>query len=413
MEYITAVSNEFYNPEYFNIQEQMEYQIIQSEYIGLVESYLELAMEDVDGATYDPKAPGKIRKTASGIYNKVMGDKSKGLTRGQAFLQKINDFFRIVKETLTKLIRKFMDKVDELFKLNNKFITERARQVTEINDDDFWEKTKVTLYPYQNQVIYKDIYTEFGIPKIDDGGNRLTTILTFKGNEKEFREKWFKKITDRIGDGESFKDGCKNYYRGISRSDEKMRVLEGGPAKTACRDAYAFLKGYKDITARNIRDSLSDFNGAFERVGRDFKTNHIDKYTSEAYEPMYEQDEQGGTNGGVDTSGMKASTQTDPKTGAPHTGSEAFNRIKLYGNILYTIHTARMTIAEEYYFAALHVLKAVYSAGVKYGKITTKEADRANKANKADEAGDKAKKDSFNELNKNGAKQAEYAKMTP
>jgi hypothetical protein len=45
-----------------------------------------------------------------------------------------------------------------------------------------------------------------------------------------------------------------------------------------------------------------------------------------------------------------------------------------YGNILMTLQTAQMTIAEEYYFAAISVLKHLYSAADKQGYLNKEKA---------------------------------------
>ena len=54
-----------------------------------------------------------------------------------------------------------------------------------------------------------------------------------------------------------------------------------------------------------------------------------------------------------------------------------------YGNILLTLQTAQMTIAEEYYFAAISVLKHLYNAADKQGFLNKEKA--RNEQNKHDQ----------------------------
>ena len=376
MTYITAPMNECYNPTYFNILEHMEYELLAYEQATLMESYFEGITEADEppsqpGASYDNR--GSVRRGISTandvrhkIGNKLFGSGEK-LTKGQAFMRRIKEFFRILKEKIKQIVQAFMQKVDELFKLNDKFIRERLLMITGINDTDFWDRITVDIWNYSTDRLKKSPYAAFNLPRIDSKSVTLKNMLSFKGTEEEFDKTFFKVILQHKGDKDGFKEACKNFFREAKSTDDKMDHLSGNKAKDRCIHMAAYLRDYKESYAKPIRNAISEFNGAAERVDRDFEGGKLADYLKEAYYPMFEQDQEP-NRPGVHMDGANSGSETNAR-GAAQSGTETFNRMQHYVQRLFMYETARMTIAEEFYFAALRILKYVYSNAEKHGKF--------------------------------------------
>ena len=404
MNYITAISPDFYNPTYFNILESMEYELMAYEHQCMMESFNEVLLEadDMAGTAYQ-----KPRGLAGRIYDSVKskvknknGDQQ--LTKGQAFMQKIKTYFKIIRDKLKIILRKFMDKVDELFKLNQKFITERLYLLMGV-DDKFWSGATITLYHYNRAALDSTIYTLFQCPEIDSKSAALKKLLSEKGTHDEFIKNHFHKILQHAGPKDGLKEAAKNFFRGTKSSEDKMTQFTKNDAKTQAEWSYTYLKAYKDKTARNIRDAITKLNRSMERVEKDFSTNKMIDYIQEGFISVYEETKPAPTtgdskpiNGSVQYTNGNGLTAVDPKD-ANHTGTEVFSRVKDYGNILMTLHTAQMTIAEEYYFSSIHVLKQLYKLADDQGFLNKEKAEAGRKElNKQAEAKSEAKKNGKN-----------------
>lgn len=354
---IVAVSSDFYNPEYFNILEQYEYDCLFLEYTAVAMEAYDPTFEALNGdVDYNKRSKWQRFKDRVSKLRSKTSDKT---TKGEAFGDKVKAWFKYVGERLRFIIQKFVDKVDELFKLNKKFIDEQGHNVVGV-DDEFWADVKITVYPYDRNRISKTIYEDFDIPKIDAEGDKLRKIFSY-GTIDELVKEQFREILKYKGPKDSFTTAVKKYYRNVKGVDGDLVQLEKEAAKDHAIAAYNYIKTYKDSTAKNIRDSITELKGAMERIDRDFENNKIVKYlgnVSESYEPIFED----GVNGGVESLSDTAngSTMVDKKD-AGHVGTRAFARIKQYSDILMKLLTAKMTIAEEYYFSSIHLLKALFS----------------------------------------------------
>lgn len=391
MNYITAISPDFYNPTYFNILESMEYELLAYEHQCMMEAFNEVLIEadEVAGTTYK-KPDGILKKIKNGIKSKVTNDDgSKPLTKGQAFMQRMKAWFKLIKDKLKVILRKFMDKVDELFKLNDKFIKERLYWVTGI-DRDFWKGATVTIYNYNRVDLDKTIYTIFQCPEIDANNSTLKQWMAEDGSKEDFINKHFKKVMDCAGPKDGFKEAAKNYFRGTKNGEAKMHQLTEGDAQKRAEWCFNYLQSYKDKTARNIRDAITKLHGAIDRVEKDFTTDKMIKYmdnqssTTEHWVPIYEADIQVNVRNSSVTNGS-ANVQNANGIGAVkqggenHTGTELFNKVHNYGDILMVLHTAQMTIAEEYYFASIHVLKSLYKLADDQGFLNKMKAEQEKK----------------------------------
>jgi cysteinyl-tRNA synthetase len=113
MEYITGISQEYYNPTYFNILESIEYEMLVYEHMTVMDSYFDIVTEEVADTTYT-KPKGMGQRLWGAIRNKNADGKE---TKGSAFLNKMKEYFKIMREKIKEILRKFMQKVDELFGL--------------------------------------------------------------------------------------------------------------------------------------------------------------------------------------------------------------------------------------------------------------------------------------------------------
>lgn len=355
---IVAVSSDFYNPEYFNILEQYEYDCLFLEYTAVAMEAYDPTFEALNGdVDYNKRSKWQRFKDRVSKLRSKTSDKT---TKGEAFGDKVKAWFKYVGERLKFIIQKFVDKVDELFKLNKKFIDEQGHNVVGV-DDEFWEDVKITVYPYDRNRITKTIYENFDIPKIDSKGDKIRKMFSYNTVDEMVQEQ-FKEILKYKGPKDSFTTAIKKYYRNVKGVDGDLVQLENKAAKGHAIEAYNYVKTYKDYTARNIRDSITELKGAMERIDRDFQNNKLADYigANESYSPIFEADEP--QNGTVQSASDTAngSTMVDKKD-AGHVGTRAFARIKQYSDILMKLLTAKMTIAEEYYFSSLHLLKALFS----------------------------------------------------
>ena len=403
MNYITAISPDFYNPTYFNILESMEYELIAYDHQCMMEAFNEVLLEAestasdtaMGGDANYAKPDSKLKSAWKAVTSKVTNaDGSKPLTKGQAFIRRMQKYFTIIKQKIKLLLRKFMDKVDELFKLNDKFIRERLYWLNGI-DDDFWDGASVTLFDYPENRLNNTIYTIFGCPEIDSKNSQLRQWMMEKGTREEFIEKHFKDIIHCKGPKDGFKEAAKNYFRGNTTSEAKLKQFSGKDhCKNKAKWCYLYLKSYKDKTAHNIRDQLSKINGAMDRVEKDFMTDkamqYVDKSNAtEAYDPIWEtitnipsgtdsRSDAKARSGDVeykDANGLGAVQQG----GENHTGTKLFEKVKAYGEILLTIQTAQMTVAEECYFASIHALKHLYKLADDHGFLNKMKADEEKK----------------------------------
>lgn len=377
MEYITGINQEYYNPTYFNILESIEYEMLVYEHMTVMDSYFDVVTEEVAGTTYTkPKNMGQ--RLWGAIRNRNADGKE---TKGSAFLNKMKEYFKIMREKIKEILRKFMQKVDELFGLNQKFIKERLYLLRGV-DKKFWDGATVTIYPY-NVNLDATIYTTFQCPEIDSKSNQLKTLMTEGGTKEEFIAKHFKKVMDCAGEKDGFKEAAKNFFRGTKNSADKMFQYTKNDANIQASKAYVYLASYKDKTAKIIRDQMTKLNGGMERVERDFENNKIMDYINESWYATYEEvqkvDAKDAKNGTTEIEGENG--KEGVVNGSENkTGTRVFNRMRDYGNILLTLQTAQMTIAEEYYFAAISVLKHLYNAADKQGFLNKEKArDEQNK----------------------------------
>ena len=368
MNYITGVSSNFYSGEYFNALEQFEYQTQYDDTLAFIMESYDILLEYESVEYNNTKKAGILKR----LSQKVKGNKEQQLTKGQAFLQRIKEYFKAAIKLIATIAQKFMDKVDELFKINQKFIEERAFYVLGIKDADFWDNLKITIFDYNSRNLQQSPYADFHIPELDAKNDATKKIYNTKWDEDQFEKAYFSKILKFKGEKDSFKEAAKKYYRNIQGSDAKPIELAGAKAKDKIVKCYAYVKNYKQTTAKRIRDQLSKIKGALERVDKDFETDKIMQYVDEALIVSLEADETA-PNGSVKAEGLNGDTTVEQKD-KEHVGQRIFGRIKKYGNYLLTLHTAQMTVAEEYYFASIHVLKGVVSVAEKKGKIDKEKA---------------------------------------
>jgi hypothetical protein len=397
MNYITSISPDFYNPTYFNILESMEYELITYDHQCVMEVFNNAILE-ADGlagdATY-AKHDGKLKSMWKGITSKATNpDGSKPLTKGQAFIRRMQQYFSIMKQKIKLLLRKFMDKVDELFKLNDKFIRERLHWLKGV-DDDFWDGASVTLFDYPEERLNNTIYSIFGCPEIDPKNSTLRQWMMEPGTREEFIDKHFTKVIRCKGPKDGFKEAAKNFFRGNTTSEAKMKVFEGkNDCKKKAEWCYVYLKSYKDKTAHNIRDQLSKINGSMDRVEKDFMTDKMVEYVDnksamESYNAILEKITTipSGTDSRSDSKAKTGDVEykdanglgTVQQGGENHTGTRLFEKVKAYGEILLTLQTAQMTVAEEFYFASIHALKHLYKLADDHGFLNKMKADEEKK----------------------------------
>jgi len=387
MNYITGVSSNFYNPEYFNLLEQFEYQVQYDDTVTFImESYQ--ALLEYESVEYDnTKKAGLLKR----LSQKVKGNQQQQLTKGQAFMQRIKEYFVKAIAFLARLAQKFMDKADELFNINKKFIEEKAYLVLGIKDDDFWKKITITMFDYNTVNLQKTPYADFHIPELDANNNDTKKIYSSKWDDEQFEKAYFSKILKFKGDKDSFKDAAKNYYRNIQGSDKKPNVLTGRAAQDRLINCHTYVKNYKQVTAKRIRDAISKIKGSLERVKKDYETNKIIEYaTAESFLPLFEVGSNVTTNdqpknGTVETEAPRGDAAVEEKD-KNRVGERIFGRIKKYAQYLQTLHTAQMTVAEEYYFTSIHVLKSVVSIAEKEHKIDAELAKSENTRDKNAEA---------------------------
>lgn len=366
--FIMGVSPNFYNQLYFNLYEQLEYDMFYADASSIALEYYVSDVTEAESVTYgkqEEKKPDPL------------------ITKGSAFIDKVKYYFKKVVDFVVRLIKMFMDKVDELFKINDKFLKEQAGLIRTIKRG-FWGDLHINIYDYNMVRIQNTIYSEFNCPKIDDKNNKLKEIVSFDGTEDEFRKKYFPEIVRLQKDDISFKQAAKIYFRNIQGADSKPTTLSGTAAQDKVIKLLEFAMNYKQSYAKKIRDSLTGFKGSLERVKADFEKNNIAQYISKENAVLE-------GNGDVTMDNVNGNTLTGERTGAPHVGTRAFTRIKQYGNLLLALHTAQMTVAEECYFAAIHVLKKVYSLAQKQGAINldreekeTKKFEQQQEKNKRD-----------------------------
>ena len=363
MDFITAVSPDFYNPEYFNLLEQFEYDQLYSDMTYIISESYSPVLEDDNGTV----STGKVKKE----------EPEKLATKSSLFLQRIKDFFKKVIELIKKVIRKFVDKADEYFKINEYFLKNQANAIATVKNILFWKKVNVTLYDYDLTNLGKTVYQMLNIPKIDERGNKLKEIATFDGTEDELKGKYFNPITrlqstDDIG----FKEAAKLYFRGVRSNQTKPVTISGMAAKDKVIKLLYYAQSYKDSYAKKIRDSLSDLEGGLGRVKTQVERNEFAAYVlSEAYEPSMEAKQP--ANGTVNAPGAHGDSLSSRKV-KNKVGNQVFTRIQQYGNILITLHTAQMTVAEEAYLCAIHILKKIYSMARDQGYINVEKAKKAS-----------------------------------
>lgn len=370
---IIAASPEFYTQDYFNILEQYEYDCLFLEYTTVIIESFDPVIEELNGdLSYNKRSRFQRFKDKVNQMRTKGSDKT---TKGEAFSDKIKTWFKFIGERLREIIQKFVDKVDELFSINKKFIEEQGHNVVGV-DDKFWADVKITVYPYDKVRIQKTIYENFDIPKIDSKGDKLRKVMAYDSKDDMIQNE-FKAILKYKDQKDSFTDAVKKYYRNVKGINGDLVQLEGSHAKAYAIEAYNYVKTYKEYTAKTIRDSITELKGAMERINRDFQNNKLADYISENAIPVIEEND-GMTNGAVQsaTDSENGSTLVNNKD-AGHVGTRAFARIKQYSDILMQLLTAKMTIAEEYYFASIHVLKALFSKARKEGYIDYDKAKAA------------------------------------
>ena len=353
--FITGIDRESINYDYFNLLEQFEYDMFFSDATSMcLEAYNDFVME-AEKVTYG-KQPEK--------------EPDKVITKGRAFADKVKLFFTKIIDLVVKLIKMFMDKADELFKINEKFLKDQANLIRTVKNR-FWNEVHIDLYDYNTTRLGNSIYAEFNCPKIDDQNNKLKEIVSFEGTEEELRKKYFPDIMKHVDDKTSFKEAAKIYFRNIQGADSKPTHFNGTKAQIKVIDLLEYATNYKNSLAKKIRDGVTGYKGSMQRVYDDFEKGEIGKYITKEAALL----EDGAKSGDVYAENENGNTLTPQNNGAPHVGDRAFSRIKQYGSLLLTIHTAQMTIAEECYFSAIHVLKKVYSIAHEQGALNLKKQE--------------------------------------
>ena len=375
MEYITMSPNSCYNPDYFNLLEQMEYELLLAEHIAITEAFSEI-LEDAHEVN-DVQKSSAAQKLGV-LKNRMFG--KNGIAKGQTFFNRINQYFTIIINKIKEIGQKFMGKVNELFKLNDKFIKEKLYLLKHV-DGDFWKTIEITTYPYKKGLLNDNIYGIFGVPEVDAKNKQLQEMLSENITKDEFVTKHFEKIERCKGPKDGLNEGAKNFFRGINGSEAKMTKYTGDDAKDKCIDAIDYLANYKTSTAQAINNHIKNLEGAMTRAKKDFETDKTNEYMAkkEAYTPVDEgQQKVDATRTQVsDADGINHGGDLNKPGGENNTGSRVFAKMKEYGNIIMLLHTAQMTVAEEYYYASLAILKSVYSKADKQGAIHREEADKA------------------------------------
>ena len=386
--FIMGTTPDCYNPAYFNLYEQFEYGMYFTESAELVMDYYITDVTEAESVSYGKKEEKKPEPL---------------ITKGTAFIDKVKYFFNKILEFIVKLIRMFMDKADELFKINDKFLKEQANMIRTI-DNKFWKNIHIDIFDYNMTRLQNTIYAQFNCPKIDEKNNKLKELLSFEGTEEEFKKKYFPDIVRLQQDDKGFKEAAKIYFRNIQGSDSKPTDFSGTAAETKVIRLLEYAINYKQSSAKKIRDSVTGFKGSLERVKADFEKNNISEYIA-AESAILTED-----NGSVSMDNINGNTLTGEKTGAPHVGTRAFQRVKQYGNLLLALHTAQMTVAEECYFAAIHVLKKVYSLARSQGAINMNKVEKETKKFEEQQETNKRNNEAYNRARRmNGRSDAAQA----
>ena len=408
MEYITINPRSYYNPDYFNILEQLEYELLLYEHMAITEAFTEV-LEDVHGVSsvQQQSAPSKLRALA----NRTFGEKN--AAKGQTFFNRIHQYFTLIITKIKEITQKFMNKVNELVKANDNFVKNKLHLLDHV-DGDFWKTVEITTYPYKKDLLNDNIYGIFSVPRIDANNNTLKEMLSDTSTKEELLATYFKKLERYQGPNEGIKEAAKNFFRGVDSSDAKMVKYTGDDAQKRCTWMRDYLQSYKTSTAQAIQNHMKELQGATERAQKDFETNKLVEYSAkkESYIPSLEAQvkvdpsKTNDRNGTVsDTDDLYRGAEQNKPGGENNTGNRIFSRMKDYENILMALHTAQMTIAEEYYYASLNILRGVYNKAEKQGNLDVKAADKAKQQEDADKARENVKaRQEIKKAVKNGSK---------
>lgn len=365
------------------------------------------------------KAEGKVLLEDVTVNPRNEADKEaskKNVPKGQAFMAKIKEMIQTFVNFMKSVIYKFMDKVQELLKLNTGWFEKNAYKIDGISSD-FWNDCNIDCYPYiygaknNTDIFAKNIFSNGS--KFQSYQNSTVTKRIDEGFENDAQMREYVASEIHKLDNESFVNGAKIFYRG----DKVVRNFTGSQAKELCKAFVSYIKEYKS-TAKNIQNGANEATKYVAELERKYnpdgtlKEGFIAADNILLYSILEDMQIQYGELKDLsleDASGMEyiimeaevaadkkpsnGSVNMDPKgsnekeavtnKGASNTGSQTLSRRMKYWRLVADMNTARMTIAEECYNCAIRTLKAVIRNAENRGQIQFRDNDIPEEQKKA------------------------------
>lgn len=289
-------------------------------------------------------------------------------------------------EILKNIYTKFINKVEELFRNDSKWLNENKQALLNKNYNDL----SLKVVPFKPDVDANSITNTLKNLEVRLLRNNNADLTKYKERDNILKD-FLSQYLDETGD---FTDGCKNFFRiGNARGPVNYREYSGGALREKVTEMLSYCQTYKQSTVAKIEKEKNEIIKLMDRISDVESKNEKERFREENEQnkskvevvakesfillencllsdlfPSYndillEADKKGGPK--PSTVEVESKGGANEKESNPYSGmsNEKLAVARILLSISQTVLAARLTVAEEKYKAYMTALVQLNRAG--------------------------------------------------
>lgn len=167
----------------------------------------------------------------------------------------LEKFIQVIKD----IFNKFLNKVQELFRNDEKWLSNNKQELLNKN----YDKLSLKVVPFKQDVDSNKLVITIRNTETKLLGNSNVDYSKYKEREKILSD-FFSMFLDETGD---FVDGCKNYFRvGNAKGPVNYREFSGPTLRTKVAEMIAYCQNYKTATVSKIEKEKNEIVKLMEKI---------------------------------------------------------------------------------------------------------------------------------------------------
>lgn len=162
-------------------------------------------------------------------------------------------------EVIKDIFNKFLNKVQELFRNDEKWLMQNKQALLNKN----YDKLSLKVVPFKQDVDSNKLVITLRNAETKLLSNNNVDYSKYKEREKVLSD-FFSMFLDETGD---FVDGCKNYFRvGNAKGPVNYREFSGPTLRTKVAEMIAYCQNYKTTTVSKIEKEKNEIVKLMEKI---------------------------------------------------------------------------------------------------------------------------------------------------